>query len=300
MEIVKTISINPDLLKFGSKIKRKSTEQKEIKYKIPKENNQTLSKRNKLLKFIRRHQDNDHKSKTNEQEKGSNETTPLIPGNFDESLDYMMNMTDELKQRNTVHTLKNRDNEDDIGMVFPEPMMTPKYGCLKNGKLPTFRQFHNQTQRNFHRPSLGGEKAIVDVDTDEADDVDEVDVDEIVEIKNTIIPIKSRLINPVNKKILRRTFKVGKSNTKRQISVLVSNKTIRHDVTNKNQLLKQTPIIEVRRYLVKHGLIKIGSTSPPDVLRKMYESSSLMCGDVTNHNPETLMYNYINSDKKDW
>jgi len=31
-------------------------------------------------------------------------------------------------------------------------------------------------------------------------------------------------------------------------------------------------------------------------LRKMYESLSLICGDVYNHNPDTLLYNYMNGD----
>ena len=100
--------------------------------------------------------------------------------------------------------------------------------------------------------------------------------------------------------MLKRTYKTGKSNAERKISVLVSNKTIRNNSSNKSITLKKTPINDVRRYLVKQGFIKVGTTAPPDVLRKMYESASMVCGDVTNHNSETLMYNFLNSAKKTW
>ena len=104
-------------------------------------------------------------------------------------------------------------------------------------------------------------------------------------------------ILPINKKTLKRTFRIGKSLKDQKISVLVSNKTIRKEISNTDIALKQTSMIDVRRYLVKHGLIKIGSSTPPDVLRQMYESASLMCGNVVNHNSETLMYNFLNANQ---
>jgi len=62
-------------------------------------------------------------------------------------------------------------------------------------------------------------------------------------------------------------------------------------------MLKQISITEIRAYLIKHGFIKVGSTTPNDVLRKMYESALLICGDVQNHNKETLLYNFMNDTK---
>ena len=99
------------------------------------------------------------------------------------------------------------------------------------------------------------------------------------------------------KKTLRRTYKVGRSSVAPKIGVLVSNKTLRNRISTKKQLLKQTPIQDVKKYLIKHGLIRIGSVTPNDVLRKMYESLSLVCGEVHNHNPDTLLYNYINGNE---
>ena len=96
------------------------------------------------------------------------------------------------------------------------------------------------------------------------------------------------------KKTIRRTYKLGKSKTAPKVSVLVSNKTIRNNISTQSQLLKQTPIEHVKKHLIKSGLIKVGTIAPNDVLRKMYESSILICGEVYNHNPDNLLYNYVN------
>jgi hypothetical protein len=95
------------------------------------------------------------------------------------------------------------------------------------------------------------------------------------------------------KRTLRRTYRVGKSKHYPNVSVLVSNKTLRKQITTKSQLLKQIPMEEVKKTLIKKGFIKVGSTAPSDVLRKMYETVSLVCGEVQNHNSENLLYNYL-------
>jgi len=96
------------------------------------------------------------------------------------------------------------------------------------------------------------------------------------------------------KKTLRRTYKIGKSKNAPKVSVLVSNRTIRSNITTQSQKLKAVPIEEVKRFLVKRGLIRVGSITPVDVLRKMYESAVMMCGEVHNHNPDNLLYNFMN------
>ena len=76
--------------------------------------------------------------------------------------------------------------------------------------------------------------------------------------------------------------------------MLVSNKTVRNRILEKKQLINQVPINEIRTYLIKHGFLKIGSITPNDVLRKMYETALTICGEIQNHNPDTLMYNFMN------
>ena len=74
---------------------------------------------------------------------------------------------------------------------------------------------------------------------------------------------------------------------------MISNRTIRKNITTKTQLLKQVPINEVRKYLIKKGFIKVGSDAPNDILRKMYESAILIGGEIQNHNVDNLLYNYL-------
>ena len=96
------------------------------------------------------------------------------------------------------------------------------------------------------------------------------------------------------KRMVRRTYKIGKSKLMPKISVLVSNKTLRNNVIEQKQMLKQISIQDIKKYLLKHGFIRVGTSAPNDVLRKMYESMKMLCGEVHNHNPENLLYNYFN------
>ena len=170
----------------------------------------------------------------------------------------------------------------------PTPVFipTPSYGCLKGGSLPLYRNnIHNQTQKiNAIAPPL----RISDLSNP-------VSINHIKQITERMNEIKTSKPRPKKqKRTVRRTYKIGRSKVFPKVSVLVSNRTIRNHITTKSQLLKQTPIGEVKKYLIKNGFIKIGSIAPNDVLRKMYETATLMCGEVTNHNPEYLLYNFMN------
>ena len=230
---------------------------------------------------------------------------------------------------------------------------TPAYGCLKNGNLPTFRNFMNQTRKampiinnqNVSLPKplnisnipitieprmLGGNvssnietinynKYNNAINTNTNTNSPEIKKENIPLSHNELVEQKvNESLNRVNimrkteeklkdinrkyiptikkrKKTYKRTYKVGKSTVFPRVSVLVSNKTIRKQVANKKQLLKQTSISDIKKYLMKRGFIKVGSTAPNDVLRKMYESATLICGEIQNHNPDNLLYNFMNA-----
>ena len=161
----------------------------------------------------------------------------------------------------------------------------PEYGCLKGGSLPLYRNLHNQTQKENHVPPP---LRISDLSNPAS-------IHHIKQITDRMNEIKAGKPMPnKQKRTVRRTYKTGRSKVFPKVSVLVSNRTIRNNITTKTQLLKQTPIGEVKKFLIKNGFIKVGSIAPNDVLRKMYESALLICGEVTNHNPEYLLYNFMN------
>jgi hypothetical protein len=161
-------------------------------------------------------------------------------------------------------------------------IQTPDYGCLRGGSLPLYKNWKNQTQKNNAIPPP---IRISDLSNPAS-------INHIKQKINEIKPSKPR--PKKQKRTIRRTYRIGRSKVFPKVSVLVSNRTIRNNITTKTQLLKQTPIGEVKKFLIKNGFIKIGSIAPNDVLRKMYESATLICGEVTNHNPDYLLYNFMN------
>lgn len=177
----------------------------------------------------------------------------------------------------------------------PKPIVeTPKYGCLKGGSLPTYRSWINQTRKNTDELKPSSKPLTMREKTEEFKKIFEKNR-EMAKIQETMKHAKKYIKkNPKQKRIMRRTFHVGKSKYYPKIGVLVSNKTLRKQITEKAYRLKQTSIEDVKKMLVKKGLIKIGSTCPNDVLRQMYESVNLLCGDLENHNSENLLYNYFN------
>jgi hypothetical protein len=197
--------------------------------------------------------------------------------------------------------------------TFNNPsLVSPQFGCLKNGQLPTYRNYINKTQKVFqphinigdtsNTVSQPPQKTFLEPRNGNIENRLKESINRVNEMKQMEQKLKQMQTNSKPKKIkrkktIRRTYKVGKSKIVPKVSVLVSNKTIRNNISTKAQLLKQTPIEEVKKHLIKCGLIKVGTITPSDVLRKMYESSVLMCGDLHNHNSDYLLYNFINGPK---
>lgn len=96
---------------------------------------------------------------------------------------------------------------------------------------------------------------------------------------------------PTQKRTVRRTYRVGKNSAKHHVSVLLPNKTIRAAASLNSQKNKQMPIAEVRKYLIRNGFIKIGSQTPVDILRSMFETAKAVAGEgeIKNLQEGTLM-----------
>jgi hypothetical protein len=178
--------------------------------------------------------------------------------------------------------------------IQPQQMSTtntmPQWGCLKGGSLPTYRSYHRQTIKHHPTPNLNN---LYDQDSENSGS--NALIKQMSEkFQQTASPPKP-YIPKVKKqrKIVRRTYRLGKSKIFPRISVLVSNKTLRKEINDKIHAIQETPMHEVRNHLVKNGFIKVGSSAPNEVLRKMYENLKVINSEVRNHNTETLLYNYL-------
>ena len=308
--------------------------------------NKTLRK-NHVLRFLRENQ----QKNMNELIKshGVTSATPVeeFKSDFDKSLEYLNSLTTETKNKqNNNSTLKKYPTQiNDSVLLHPSMHITeaplnlstvhnyssggggvnmnpspPVYGCLKGGKLPTYKMYKNVTQKNYSNggssimmvPNVMGSNVMVpnqmvpnatqSLENIQSGGLSSANTLTVADIKKEELKQKlshaenrkKKMRHPKQKRTVRRTFKTGKSKNKPTVSVLISNKTIRNQISTKSQLLKQTPIPEVRRYLTKKGFIRVGSDAPNDVLRKMYESAVLICGELQNHNPDNLLYNFMN------
>jgi len=365
----RTIKINTALFKIPDTRKnRKPKEQKEIKIKTPKkENNKTLKR--SLLRFLRNHQEQNinqlSSANKNEIDKPKTNMTTDFNSDFNESLEYLTRLTKENENNSIINThnktLKQYPDygkpsitepiintnvpmelmQNDFTNKITETIQTnqpvsinykhyppPSYGCLKQGSLPTFRTWKNQTQRNTNTPILNYTPTISsNTEHNQNNHIDNPRINTSVVLNTNPIQQSNKMNNMIEKSIitqnmekmtninnqnnqkykkfikkqkktLRRTYNVGKSKMYPKISVLVSNKTIRNNITTKSQLLKQVSIQEIKKYLIQKGFIRIGSIAPNDVLRKMYETSILMCGEIQNHNPDNLLYNYLHNSEE--
>jgi hypothetical protein len=115
------------------------------------------------------------------------------------------------------------------------PSDEPKYGNLKSGNKPTFRQWQNKTQKN--RPPISKSREIIQ-------------------------EIKSK-------------YTLGKSKKNRKVSIFLKNKKTRRKIQDEMAMLKKKSIEEIKEYLRKHNMIKAGSNAPHDVLRQLYQEHHL-------------------------
>ena len=95
-------------------------------------------------------------------------------------------------------------------------------------------------------------------------------------------------------KTIKRKIKLGKS--KGKVGVLIKNRNSRKTIKKEISNLKKKSINNVKKYLRKHNLIKIGSAAPDILLKDMYKESYLS-GDIYNKNGDILLHNFIEDGK---
>jgi hypothetical protein len=383
----KQIKINVADFNFNATRKKKPADKTQntpgIKIKTPtsKPKVDTLRKRT-LLKMIRQQQEDRYNklfgtSKDKSSAVNAAAAEAKVPEitemntELEKAKEYLNNLKEKqekshnghnatIKHHPSMHAMQSFQSPATNNVYSPVPPTSnvvhsapPKYGCMKNGQLPTYKTFmrtsknqpiihignpvssmnyghpvqSQQQQSNIisnigltaptigsmlansapqygsisvpvapPQPDIRSNASIIDAKITEG-------LKRMAELKQSEailnnIKSKYRPKRMMQRKTVRRTYKIGRSTVLPRIAVLVSNKTIRNNTTTKTQLLKQTSMQDVKKHLIQRGLIRVGCTTPNDVLRKMYESTMLICGDVQNHNADNLLHNFVNGDKE--
>ena len=311
----KTISINPELFQITNQKRRSkkkdNTNKNDIKIKSVQTDKQKkkIMRKQHILKMLREQQEKNYQkilqqNNTNVSHKQNEKSN----SNFKDSVQYLQSLSANKPKHNYTskvqETQVNRpyskinelepiimdnnfdDSQNPVQLSQPriENVAPPRWGCLKNGSLPTYRDWKRNTQKVYDNSPL--------MEINENQNEKKNEIISFMKAKREIVQPKLKTMK--QRKTIRRNYKVGKSKVYSKVSVLVSNKTIRNNIMNQTQQYKTIPIEDVRKYLVKRGFIRVGSSAPNDVLRKMYETSNLICGEVENHNTDNLLYNYLN------
>ena len=199
------------------------------------------------------------------------------------------------------------------------------YGCLKDGKKPTFRMYNKTIKNNIRfadnegssdnlysdrqtklkelqnkhskktstSTSLQGNKQTNSDNNENDTDNDDGDSGEN---KNNHSLRKTKVRRHLRKTITKK-FKLGKQQGN-IVGVLIKNNDTRKNIQKEHGLLKSKQLADVKKYLVEKNLIKIGSTAPPGVIRNIYESS-MLAGEVENVGKGIGLHNFL-EDKKSW
>lgn len=400
MSTKKTIQINPELFKLSGNKTRKNREKKELTLNpVVSPNNL----KNKLLKRIKEHKTQEIKSKLDIPTTSASKPNSYTD-EFYGALDYLSDLTKKQKVNEAKHrvlntrTLKNYQSSpnsnpnNSISLELPPELQETKqfipqtndvfnvnykvpddvpYGCLKNGKKKTYREWKElskpsvpdipdivrpptppkknvgmflegaipiESQKNTETQNkLSREERLEQIKNklkkiqDQETQIKQQSIDNFKKIETQYsTPLMSSPLEDLPdfdikefnnggtsdieemlkereekkekektkkylKKTVRRKFTLGKSDKLRRVSVLIKDRQTRKNIINTQKELKKTDITDVKKYLRQHGIIKVGSTCPSDILRKTFESA-ILTGEVTNTNKETLLHNFLSGD----
>jgi hypothetical protein len=170
----------------------------------------------------------------------------------------------------------------------------PKYGCLKGGKKPTYREYV-KTLKKSHEPLK-----ISNFMSTSKNSVSNIERKNKLNVLIKTSDTTNHKINKSNNCIYKRykirklykTYKVGKNIHKKTVSLLLKDNKTRKKINNELDILEKTPISKIKSFLREKNLFKIGSNVPENILRQTF-INSILSGDVINKNFDVLFHNYI-------
>ena len=298
----KTIAINPDFFKIT---KTKKSKKKKNLEKLLKPNN--IKK--KLIARIKEHQ-----KKKEKEEKNKKKNEIEFANELQDSIQYLESVTNKIKKEKMQKNLEKKkrreennnnfspitdfkeENINDMKISFPTDISIsppPPYSNLKNGSKPTFSQWRSRNKSDeppqsdipVHNDSFEERQTKLSI---------KPTFNNLGKMNSVVPPPKNEPIKKKTKKKtrkVRRRIRLGKTK-EGTIGVLIKNKKTRKNIKREISNLKKKSFNNIKKYLRKHNLIKIGNPVPEDIGREIYESAYLS-GDIYNKNSDVLLHNYI-------
>ena len=305
MSSKKTIKVNTDFFKVNSSPKKD-------KSRVKKTSKQKSVTPNKMRKeFFKKIKDFQEKRKEQTNITTSAESNPIeinkehdFENEFNKSLQFLDNIMKTRKQKETIqlepanfdkHLPKN--THVDITPVDITPvdnvcappkiklLPKPPYSTLKGTNKPTYRDWI-KTQKSTNGTKSSSSIVIKDKPVP----------GESIRSKKLELYKKEKereRLNDIKSKKSTFTIKRTLGKNGKHISVLIKSLKVRNDINREKIKLTQTSINDIKKYLRSRNIIKIGSTSPNDILRKMYEQC-VLTGNINNKNAANLVHNYVN------
>jgi hypothetical protein len=303
--IKKTIQINPELFTIGNKKKKDKKRRKLNPF------SSALKPNDVKKQLINRVKEAQKRKKEKLMFEKDNQKDENFANDFTNTVNYLETVEKEKqKKRRKKRERKNKNKtmkaaENAISNILKP---APQYGILKNSKKPTYRQWKktlkNREEQVTTKINISEDTEIKPDKNERQNKLDELkqSFDKIVSViepgEKTGISTETEIIEKKKKrrkhktKKIKRKLTLGKNLKKGVVSVLIKNRTMRKKIKAENLKLHTKSDTVVRRYLLKHNLMKVGSSAPDDILRTTYENSYLT-GDVINKNADVLLHNYI-------
>ena len=298
---MKPIQINPEL--FNMK-KNKTQKNKSLKIRNIQPNklkNDLLSRIKNYKKEKKELDDLDRKYNHNEETFLNNKNSldqESLEKNTNDKFTESINFLKKISIQNNDSNVNNLNNVNNDLIINDEPMIInnnfdkknsddhPGYGCLKNGSMPTFREWKRMTLKNKDNQNgidLSNEPAI---NFKKNNDTNSINNDTI---KNDILQDEYFKNNKnLKKKNITYKYSLGKKNGK--VSVLIKNNKTRKKIMDEHMRMKQVNIHDMKKYLKRHNFLKSGSYAPSDIIKKMYEEC-LLSGNLKNISSENIHSN---------
>lgn len=319
----KTIQFNSEFLSTVSKKKPSNGTRKKEKPVLTDKNNSKVL-RQKLLERIKEYQ---NRTQTTNGQKPDpltiNSPSQQTDNTFTNSLEILKGLSSDIGHNKTV---KHRPSDSDVSTEMPDcfkddkvnypatinqgspeningvamkkvnedekndhdtsiNIYQPAYSCIKNGSRPTYKELASKSeiQKETDLPNSPDTSASSsDPSPSPSTSSPPINIKEHVSKK----PQQSR------KRMITKTYKYMLGKNGRNVSVLLKDMKTRKMVKKECSQLANTPIHDIKQYLRKKNLLKIGSNATDDVVAKIYEQA-VLTGEVRNMSKDTLIHNFM-------